>query len=1189
MVNYTQEQNAAISEVGKNLLVSASAGSGKTMVLVERVLNLIKNGTSLDELLVITFTKAAATEMKERIQKVLRSEIQKKPQNISLRQELIKVETSNISTIDSFCLDVVRRFYYVIGLDPSFSVLTDETQSMLLKEKALKEVEKTAFTESNQDLINLYNNFSGDRDAQGARELIFELYNYAMARPEYDKWLKNLAQDYETSSDLTQTPFFRQYITPYLEQVFNEMHVQIQQLCDHELQATELEKVLADFQAFDQKLRLTIQKLKEANFNQLRATLHDLQFTGSYRKSSKWDENVIENYQIAQTVKKNLKEQIADLYAKFFVLDNDDQTQVMKKAGKLMQAAATAELEFIKQFNQLKRAQNLLDYSDMEQLAYQILTTDTSAGHLAKRYYQNHFKEILVDEYQDTNALQESLIGQISAKGQNSLFMVGDVKQSIYGFRQADPSLFLQKYYEYSHNPSAQSIVLADNFRSTKAVTKTVNQIFNPLMTTDFGGIDYQDQAQLKFGASYYPQSLASSTEFIYHLDNDDDSSQIQVVIDRIKQLIKAKTEIFDVKLGQKRPIKYSDIVILTRSRSQNLDLLKAFSDNKIPLFVGDVANYFQTFELTVIMNFLKIIDNPDQDIPLVAVLRSPLFNFKEPDLAKIRINSPNASFYQALLNYLSLNDDLAKSIKKFLNQLGKLREFATNHRLSELIWSIFEQTSLLEIVTSLPNGQQRRVNLENLYERANSYESAGFKGLYQFINFINRMRKNQKDLAQPLLSNEAENSVQLMTIHASKGLEFPIVFYFGLEHRFQKSELSANYIIFNNNCGLTVNMGKYRADSLVRAFGEVQKKRSLIEEESRIMYVALTRARQKLIMTTNIKDWDKDIQKWQLSMINGKLALNTKINANNALDLIAPSLHLDRVAKQKIADISQELDEASDFILISATGKLPHLASEEENAIEKSNPTFLTESIKKLYDWKYPFEDATKTTAYQAVSELKKAFNNPDPDETELENSHYIKSANRYLQAIDTSPTFLYKSKYTGAEIGTATHLILQYYDYQGAGDSESLKKEIDQLIQEQRLSADLAKEVDLAEIEWFVHSDFAKKFWEKPNNLKREISFSSLLKADILFKNFSDPDAKILVHGTIDGYYLDKDGIILFDYKTDYVDSNNQDLAIAKIKEKYTGQLRLYERALNELGGQKVKEKYLVLLNAKKLVKIE
>ena len=274
----------------------------------------------------------------------------------------------------------------------------------------------------------------------------------------------------------------------------------------------------------------------------------------------------------------------------------------------------------------------------------------------------------------------------------------------------------------------------------------------------------------------------ASELLFYDKSEASDESNQIQLVINRIKQLIDEGFEVFDVKTGLKRPIEFSDIAILTRSRSQNLDLLKQFAQNNIPLFVSDVANYFQTFELTIIMSYLKIVDNPDQDIPLVAVLRSPIFNFKEPDLAKIRIKSPNMSFYSALTNYVSENDELSKRIKDFLNQLADLRDFALNHRISETIWSIYARTSLLEIVTSLPNGKQRRINLENLYERANSYESAGFKGLYQFINFINRMRKNQKDLAQPLLSKEAENSVQLMTIHASKGLEFPVVFYLGLE-----------------------------------------------------------------------------------------------------------------------------------------------------------------------------------------------------------------------------------------------------------------------------------------------------------------------------------------------------------------------------------------------------------------------
>ncbi|MCW8105627.1 PD-(D/E)XK nuclease family protein, partial [Lactobacillus mulieris] len=478
-----------------------------------------------------------------------------------------------------------------------------------------------------------------------------------------------------------------------------------------------------------------------------------------------------------------------------------------------------------------------------------------------------------------------------------------------------------------------------------------------------------------------------------------------------------------------------------------------------------------------------------------------------------------------------------------------------------------------------------RRINLENLYERANSYESAGFKGLYQFINFINRMRKNQKDLAQPLLSKEAENSVQLMTIHASKGLEFPIVFYLGLEHQFQKSDLSGNYIISGDSCGITVVRSDWRIDSLVKAMGNVTKQKQLLEEEARIMYVAVTRARQKLILVTNFKEFSKDTENMGASLANdGSLTLTSELAAQKPADLLLPQLALNRQFINQVTDLRPEVESKQDFLVVTGDAEAVELVEKQDVNEEGKVSEFIVKNVKKLFEATYPFQDATTTTAYQSVSELKKAFN--DPIDDELANSRFIKSANRYLQDIDTRPGFLFEDGFTGAEIGTAMHLILQFFDYQG---KTSVEAEIEKLVQSGKLNPKIVPHLPITEISWFVNSNFAKKFWNDPTKLKREVSFSSLLPAADVFKPFSDPNAKILVHGTIDGYYLDDDGIILFDYKTDYVNKNQLAQSIAKIKDKYTGQLRLYERALNQLGKEKVKSKYLILLDAQEIVEVD
>ena len=1204
MPDYTNEQQQAIDDRDLDILVSASAGSGKTTVLVERLMQEILTGTGVNELLVVTFTKAAAQEMKAKIKSALEQRLNKHEKlKIDLREQLNLIDAANISTIDAFCLDVIHRFYYVIDLDPSFSVLTDETQAALMRERALQEIESEFLENDDQAFIAFYENFAGDRSAESARDLLLDLYNYAMAKPDYRDWLKSLPTQYEIGDDVTHSKLWQKSIKPYLLTTFSDLKEKIEQLlATAAMETKELAKVKDSFQLFDKCLQNYLASIEsDENYDKQRELLRSCLFT-SFRKSSKWDEDLLDFYEECVELKKDASEQVFTSFTSFYATYEKEQIALLNKGHQIMTAIVKAELALIERFDQLKRAENLVDYSDMEQFAYQILSQDTSNSQMARSFYQTKFKEILVDEYQDINPLQERILQLIKKDGQNNLFMVGDVKQSIYGFRQAEPSLFLHKYQEAAKDENKQDerILLSANFRSTKPVIKLVNQVFDHVLTTDFGGIDYQKEGQLVLGANYYPEKLPQASELIYsekdgqdgstNTEDEDeiDSAEIAMVINRIKQFKNENLQVYDTQTKEKRNFKYSDIAILTRSRSDNLAIMQEFAKNDIPLLVTDAKNYFQTLELTIVLNYLRIIDNPDQDIPLVAVLRSPLFNFTETDLAKIRVHSKNTGFYDALTSYVAVNDELSQKTKFFLNQLEELRHFAANHRISELIWSIYERTNLLEIMTALPNGKQRRVNLEALYERASSYESAGFKGLYQFINFIERMRRSQKDLAQPLVTKEAGDSVRLMTVHGSKGLEFPIVFYIGLQHRYQMRDLSGNYIINANNLGLTIRQEHYRADTLLKSYDNIAQKQQLLEEEARILYVGMTRARQKLILITEVKNYEKTRQKWQ-NQLNGrqKLPLSSKLNATSSMSFIGPAINFDKYPEIKISDITSSLDEETQFLLVHYENeKISSEIAKTEEVASDQDHVLLTRIAPKLYDYDYPFRDASSTTAYQSVSEIKKAFN--DPLETELENAHLLASTNRYLQPIETKPDFLFETKFTGAEIGTATHLLLQYYDYNQKGEPEQLELEIKDLIKQDKLNPEIVPSINQQQINWFVRSDFAKPFWQNPAQLKREVEFSSLLSASTLFNDFSDPNAKILIHGTIDGYFVEDDGIILFDYKTDHIDQHNLDLAIANIKQKYTGQLRLYERALNSFAEKPVKHKYLILLDAEKIVEI-
>lgn len=1189
MASFTAEQEKAINLEGKDILVSASAGAGKTTVLVERILRKIETGTSIDQLLVVTFTRAAAEEMKNRIKSRLTKQLAEHPSSY-LRQQLNLIDTANISTIDSFCLDVIKRFYYTINLDPGFSLLTDEVQHALLQNKALKEVEAELIQQKGVQAF--YDNFAGDRDADAPEQLLLDLYNQALTRPNYRHWLKQLNQAYQ--SELTDSDLFQNKIKTYLLTVFSDLDQEIDLLLQHLLfQSPELAKMKASFIAFQKQLKRFLSLLKQnAAYDQLQAAIKQCVFTGRHQKSQKWDDSLLDLYEQGQHLKDRAKDLVFDCYSKFFVANKKDLIAVNQKAASLTQTIVQVELQLIDHFKALKQKAGFLDFSDLEQLTWKILQQDTSSSNLARKYYQNKFKEILIDEYQDINPLQENILQKL--KGENNiLFMVGDVKQSIYGFRQADSRLFLEKYHDYAQNKTATRIILKDNFRSSKNIISTVNQLFNPIMTTNFGGLDYQKEGALKFGATYYPKNLPSSSEFIYqekdNNSNQEEQNEIQLVIKRIKQLRKENFQVYDSTLQKQRPFRYSDIAILTRSHSDNLAILQAFYDAGIPLFLTDVANYFQTFELTIIINYLKLIDNPDQDIPLVSVLRSPIFNFNEKDLAQIRIKSPDSSFYSALSNYVSYHDDLSQRIKIFLNQLENLRDFATTHRISELVWEVYERTNLLEIMTAMPNGEQRRVNLEALYERSSQFESAGFKGLYQFITFINRVREDEKDLAQPLISKDANDSVHLMTIHGAKGLEFPIVFYLGADHQFQLRDLNQDYLITQQFLGLTVKLKHFRVDSWLRSWAEIQKKQQSLEEESRILYVALTRAKQKLIIVANIRNPQKRFSEWTNAKINEKLPLNQKLNAKNALDLLAPSFPLEMPASQ-ISDIEQANEEKPNIQIYQEKGATVQTqkAAESTPIAPTSDNNLLKDTASKLFNFSYPFTDAVKTAAYQSVSEIKRTLT--DPDEEELQNAHLISSHNRYNQKIEIKPQFLYQNDFTGAQIGTAMHMILQYFDYHNKKevDLTTIKAEVATLVKKKKLSAEIVPHLPLAEILWFVTSKFASKFWQMPEKLHREEDFSSLILASRIHSHFSDRNARILIHGTIDGYFEDQDGIRLFDYKTDFVDLKHHAQAIANLKKKYSSQLALYEQALNSYQRLKVKHKYLVLLNSQEIIEL-
>lgn len=1204
-IKYTKDQEKGINKKERDLLLSASAGSGKTAVLVERVINkIINQELNLNQLLIVTFTEAAAEGMSKKIKQALEKKLAHATDSNErnfLVDQLQQLPTANISTLHAFCLSVIKRFYYVIDLDPSFSLLTDEVQAQLLKESALTTVFNRHLENHDEVFQQVLDNFSTAKNIDGTEELVQKLYQSAIAQPNPTQFLEKIVAKYQDEN------YLKNLIT---ENLYPNLIAQIKSLRQTvavnktiDLTADKsIEKIYQALSSLDNSL-LTIQQMIEqkSSFDDVRAAIFDLEFA-TIRKGQKMDEDTTADFLYLKEKRDQVKDVINKLKTNYFAIDFDAQKRIFEISKTLIEKIVEVTLEFKAEFDQLKRDRNFLDFNDLEQLSYTILSGDTTNTQLARDFYQNKFSEIMVDEYQDTNDIQEAIIQTIKKPGQNYLFMVGDVKQSIYGFRQAKPDLFIDKFNTFVESDSPQQkINLMENFRSTKPVINFVNHVFNNVLTKEFGGVNYQQDGQLVFGAEYYQDDLPAAVE-IALFDTDEaktinqisadqnadfeelDVSEIKVVINRIKKMQDEHFQVSDVDdQGNRimRDFNLNDVAILTRTKSNNFDILDEFTKAGLAVDASDAINYFQTFELNVILSYLKIIDNPDQDIPLVGVLRSPLYNFNENEFAKIRIANPKNSFYTALTHFPAENDrELAAKISNFLAALNEFRGFEKTHRISELVWHIYESTHLMEIVLNMPNGRQRRVNLQALYERANNYEAAGFKGLYQFINFINKMRQKDKDLAQPLLTDEENEAITLSTIHKSKGLEYPIVFVVDLNHQFNLSDQNANYLIDDElGMGISVIDGFIKQEPLIKSLIRDKSQKKLNEEEARLLYVALTRAQQKLILVLNQS-------KINLENTNlGKIYQSDtrqKIAARKLSDFLIPSLDLNNYIS--VNDLKLR-DQINNELLVTKYQpedlKVEQLQG--QNLVDENLGTKFTEFnnieqyVKDSYQFQYPFVDASKTTSYQAVSEIKQVFS--DPDLIQLENAQVNAAQNRYLQPLNQAPDFINQTKFTPAQKGTAVHLILQKHDFNRAFDQNTLAFEVQSLVEQGLLNQNLAAELDLSQIAEFLQSDFARTIAQNAKTLEREVSFSSLIKADQLFQDFSDPTSKILVHGTIDAYFINDNQITLWDYKTDHVPNNPT--AIKEFLAKYQGQLNFYQKALEEIYRLPVTQKSIVSLS--------
>ena len=1241
---WTDEQQQAIDTRRCNLLVAAAAGSGKTAVLVERIIKIItneENPVDIDKLLVVTFTSAAAAEMRERIAAAISKALEKNPNSKNLQKQLTLLSRANITTMHSFCLDVIKNYFYTIDLDPSFRI-ADETEITLMKNEIIEDIFEELYEEDNQYFKELVEAYSSAKDDEKLKDIILNLYKFSMSGPWPESWLIEKAEEFNISTleELDKTKWveiLKDNIRVEVKGFINMYHKAIEIINDTE----GLEAYLDTFRGDLECLKNVYESLNHG-LAEIYAALNGVVFTKlkTVRKSAVADENAQET---VKSIRDAVKKKIKSLTEDSFTLTPEESLQGIKDVYPYMKELSKITLDFLNKFNEKKREKNLLDFNDLEHLCLKILIDRDENNNIIPSSVAEHFKEffdeVLVDEYQDSNNVQETIIDLVSRKnGDNpNVFMVGDVKQSIYRFRQAKPELFLDKYNRYPlvSTGRERKIQLYKNFRSRDEVLGGVNFIFKMVMSNVVGELEYTDDEALHLGAAFLENNDEDSevggnielhmidksgNEAEEGVEEELQESEEEEVVDaisleaklvskRIKELFETKDgkrfKVFDKETKAYRDVKYKDIVILLRATKNWSEIfLDELGAEGIPVYADTGSGYFESIEIRTIMSLLKIIDNPLQDVPMIAVLKSPIMGFTAEELSEIRLLNKEKYFYEIIKDIYDeeyeVSDTLKAKCNKVISDLEKWRNKTIYTPIDEFIWYLYMDTAYYGYVGAMPNGTLRQANLKILFQRAKQYESTSFKGLFNFITFINKLRKSSGDMGSAKILGEHEDVVRIMSIHKSKGLEFPIVFTCGMGKQFNLMDLNSS-ILFHEELGFGpdfVNLKNRNSYSTLAK--EAIKKRIRLEtlsEEMRILYVAFTRAKEKLIITGATRNLDKSIKNWvSAASLDENIILPSEVlKGKSYLDWIAMAIckhrHGEELREQCGASRELIVDDFSNWDVqmwrksdILGDKNLEPVDKIEENTLNITATNIsVDKEIKRRLSYKYKYEEGSILPSNVSVSDLKrKDFQYEDEAET-LE---------VFREREIIKPKFLQEEKgFTAAEKGTLMHYVMLRLDFDRVGSVSEIKKQIEELVLNKSLTEKEAKVIRYTKIFSFFKSELGKrilKAHEEGRMVHRELPFfteiSSLNINPELNKEIYQNE-KIRLQGIIDGFFKEKDGIVLFDYKTDYLEEGNEE----EIIERYKVQMKYYKEALEKITESRVKEIYLYLFALDKEVVLE
>ncbi|WP_131006162.1 helicase-exonuclease AddAB subunit AddA [Clostridioides difficile] len=1268
---WTKEQLEVIESRECNLLVAAAAGSGKTAVLVERIIQMItsrENPIDIDKLLVVTFTNAAASEMRERIGDAIGKALDENPENKHLQNQLVLLNKSSITTIHSFCLDVIKSNFHRISLDPNFRI-GDQTECAILKQEAIEEVFEDLYEERDEGFLNLVESYAergGDKEVQ---DIILGIYSFAMASPEPKKWLIDSAERFNIDENFD----FSQSI--WARAILDTVKIEINGLCLNMERALKEVESIEELETFAEKLSVEYKKIADISqacnkswdeaYKKMASMSFENYVKGVKRISKDAPSYIKESKEKAKTIRDKTKKSLESIVSATFNKDNDSIREEIKYLYNIVKPISNVVLRFEEEYSNKKREKGIIDFNDIEHFALNILTDVDEKGNIVPSDiavgYRNKFYEIFIDEYQDSNLVQEVLLKAVANTETPNRFMVGDVKQSIYRFRQAKPELFLQKYNNYNDKKgsSHRKIMLYKNFRSREEVVDAVNYIFENIMNENMGEIEYTEKERLNLGANFNVDTdeksiIGGATEI--HLIQKDNKLDDDIINDKddrinnkeneieeeekldniqlearmvgniIKDLMKVNGDgkiqkVYDKGIDGYRPVEFRDIVILLRATSA---WASVFADElmnmDIPTYADVGVGYFDTIEIKTILSLLQIIDNPMQDIPLISVLKSPIFGFTPEDLIDIRVQSKDKIFYEVLKSTAeydgftdSQNENESEFIpseecinksKDFLIKLKEFKEKSMYMSTDEFIWYLYTRTGYYAYVGALPGGSQRQANLKVLFERAKQFEETSLKGIFNFVNFIEKLKKSSSDMGSAKTLGENANVVRIMSIHKSKGLEFPVVICSAMGKNFNTQDFKKS-ILYHHNLGYGPQFVDYeRRISFPSIAKEALKSKINIEnlsEEMRVLYVAFTRAKEKLIITGSTRNIQDSIKRWS----NGVESLDTIsqyeiLKGKNFLDWIMPCV-------LKHRDLSNLLEEVGLDAVFSVEhnskwyGKLwnkndvlvEKKSDEEKESIEEilekidvdSPDSDYYNEIEEKLNYIYPYEFSTRKPATISVTEIKKIQNNY---EEELINTIFEQ------KVILKKPLFIQnkeeREKISGTEIGTIVHLVMEVLDLKNVSSVNDIKSQIRGFVSKGIITEKQASIVNPYKIYKFFASNIGKRmlnaeFINREKSIYAQVNMKDIYIYEKLINNDDKKlynNESVMLRGIVDAYFEEDNQIVLVDYKTDFVNEEN----INQIIEKYKKQLDLYADIIETLTGKSVKEKCIYLFGVDEAV---